>query len=284
MDAGWLQQRLTEHPASGDHAADVVPVEVGEDAASYYRGHLPGAVVLDWLDDLHDPHRRGLPSQEQFEELLGSRGIARTTHVVLYGDSDNAFAAYAYWLFRYYQHARVSLLDGGRRAWSDAGGRLTTELPARPRVVYRSPGPDREIRVVRDLLLERYVGAPVGTALLDCRSPEQFRGAPDSAVDLPLLGHRLTGHIPGAHNLPYSSMLDPETGCFRDLDRIRDAFRTAGVEPGGAGTDAVVYCAVGGQSSIIWFVLHELLGHPHTRNYDGGWAEYGSLVDAPVAR
>jgi thiosulfate/3-mercaptopyruvate sulfurtransferase len=271
VDAAWLQ----EH--GGD--AGVLVVDVGVDAAAYFEGHIPGAVSLAWLDDLHDPHHRGVPSQQRWEHVLGRRGITADTHLVLYGEQDNVFAAYAYWLLCYYRHANVSLLDGGRRAWIAAGGRLVeaSREPAAAR--YRSRGPDPDLRASRDLLLERFVDAPVGNAIVDCRRPQEFAGRPDSVVDLPVLRHRLGGHVPGARNLPHSELLDARTGCFEPRTVLLD--RVAGLA---ASDDIVVYCNVGERSSLSWFVLHELLGYPRVRVYDGGWAEYGSLTEAPVAR
>lgn len=274
LDAAGLQDAL-ERP-------DVVPVEVAVDPARYYRGHVPGAAVLDWFDDLHSPDRRGVVPQARFEELLGERGIGPDTHVVLYDDGSGLHAGYAFWLSRYYGHARLSLLDGGRRAWSAAGGALVREEPRRASATYRSPGPEPRFRVMRDELLASFVPARAGTVLLDGRPPEAFTGrAGSSPGDLPLLGHRLAGHIPGATNLPVEHLLDASSGRFLDTSVLRQVFTGHGVRHDSA---VAVYCSVGEQSSVLWFALHELLAHPVVRHYDGGWAEYGSLVDVPVAR
>ena len=273
VDVSWLQAHLDD--------PDVRAVEVGPDATAYYSGHVPCAVAVSWLDDLNDRDRRGLPGQEHLERLLERKGITPDTHVVLYGDEDNTFAAYTYWVLRYYQHRSVSLLDGGRRAWSDAGGPLVQDVPTLPATCYRSPGPDPDLRATRDQVLERYVGGPPGTAVLDCRSPAEYAGRPSTAVDLPVMRHRLGGHVPAARNLPHTDLLDADTGRFRPCTELREQFTGAGVDPD---DDIVLYCDVGGRSSLGWFVLHELLGYPQVRNYDGGWAEYGSLAGAPVER
>lgn len=272
VDARWLASHLDD--------PDVVPVEVDAEGATYYRGHVPGAVTLDWLDDLHHPRRRRFLDQQRFEALMDAQGIGADDHVVLYGDAENTYAAYAHWVFRYYRHRRVSLLDGGRAGWLAAGGPLTAQPGARrPRSGYRSPGPDPEIRATRDLVLARYVGARGGAVLVDCRSPAEYAGWPENPLDLPLEHHRVPGHIPGAHNVPHPQVLAAD-GTFRSPAELGEMFGRLGVSPG---SDVAVYCRVGERSSLLWFALHELVGHPRVRNYEGGWAEYGSLVDAPIA-
>ena len=273
VDVGWLRAHL--------HDPGVVVVEVDEDAGSYHQGHVPGAGALAWLDDLHEPDRRGVLSQQRLEGLLGLRGISPDTHVVLYGGADNLFAAYAYWVLRYHRHRAVSLLDGGRRAWVAQGGPLVAQSPARSAVVYRGAGVDEQLRVSREALLARYVGSPDGTAVLDCRDGAEFAGRPDSVMDLPLMRHRLGGHVPGARNVPGRELLDGRTGRFKPVAELRRCFAAHELLPE---ADIAVYCDVAVQSSLTWFVLHELLDYPQVRNYDGGWAEYGSLVGAPVER
>ena len=273
VDVDWLVEHLDD--------PSVRTIEAGLDSTSYYQGHVPGAAALSWLDDLHEADRRGTLPQRRVEELMSSRGITPQTHVVLYGDGDNMFAAYALWLLRYYRHERVSLLDGGRRAWLGAGAPLTSDVPPVPASTYVSPGPDESLRATRDLLLERYVGAPSGTALLDCRGAAEYHGRAGNSTDLPVMFHRLTGHVPGASNLLSSELLDPRTGRFRSRDELARTIAEHGVEPH---DEVVLYCDVGQRSALAWFVLHELLRHPRVRHYDGGWAEYGSLVGAPVSR
>jgi thiosulfate/3-mercaptopyruvate sulfurtransferase len=273
VDVDWVRQHLA-HP-------DVRFVEAGADAGSYYEGHVAGAVVLSWLDDLHDPDRRGVLSQDRLERLLGSLGINETNHVVLYGDDDNTFAAYAYWVLRYYGHRRLSLLDGGRRAWLAAAAPVTTDLPSVTPGKYVSTGPDETVRATRDLVLDRFVGAPAGTALLDCRTDAEYHGRGGMVVDLPVLLHRLGGHIPGARNLSSAELLDPDSSRFLPLAELRRVVTAQGVQPQ---DDVVLYCEVGQRSALGWFVVHEVLHQARARNYDGGWAEYGSLVGAPVSR
>src|SRR5215213_5748991 len=168
VDVPWLRWHL------GD--GSFLAVEVGVDASSYYEGHVPGAVALSWLDDLHESDRRGLPSQPRTERLLGSLGVSPDTHVVLYGEDENRYAAYAYWVLRYYGHQGLSLLDGGRAAWLTAGGPVTVERPDVATTRYACRERDERVRVSRDELLTHYVGAPSGTTLLDCRTPNEYRG------------------------------------------------------------------------------------------------------------
>lgn len=268
----WLQEHLDD--------PGVVPVEVGSDSVAYHRGHVPGAVALSWLDELQDPDSRGVPSQQRLEQLLGRKGVGPDDHLVLYGGEDNVFAAYAYWLLRYYRHRRLSLLDGGRGGWLAAGCPATPEPSLRPARSYAGPGPDDRIRLTREALLERYVGAPPGTAVVDCRTPSEYGGRGESVMELPLLHHRLGGHVPGAVSISCTDLLD-EHGRLRPAEQLRRVFTDQGVD---REHDVVVYCDVGGRSALGWFVLHEVLGYPQVRSYDGGWAEYGSLVGAPVER
>ena len=274
VDVGWLARHL-DHP-------DVVPVEVGRDATTYYTSHLPGAVVLDWLDDLQEPVRRGFVTQARFEALLTEKGIGRDDHVVLYGDAENCFAAHAYWIFRYYGHSGLSLLDGGRPAWVRAGQPMEESVRARPAPVppYRSPGPRPDIRATREDIVGRFAGSPPGVALIDCRSPVEYSGVAEHPLDLPLERHRVVGHVPGAVNLPTDDLVDP-FGALRPVEELRRLFEDRGATPD---VEVALYCRLAERSSLLWFVLHDVLGHPRVRNYDGGWAEYGSLVDVPVSR
>lgn len=274
VDPAWLEAQVTA-------ARDVVVLQVDVDSSTYYEGHLPGSLPLDWYDELHERIRRAPVTLEHFEQLMGRKGITEDTHVVLAGAGAGAYAAHAYWIFKYYRHERVSLLDGGRSAWAEAGLPLEDgepELP--PGTTYRSRGVDHAVRVLRDDLLRRYVGAPPPALVIDCRTPAEYEGRSRSVVDLAVEQDRVGGHIPGASNLPSALLLD-EGQRFHDVATLRRLFESRGLRPGSA---VVVYCRVAERSSLLWFALHELLGHPSVRHYDGGWAEYGSLIDVPVDR
>jgi thiosulfate/3-mercaptopyruvate sulfurtransferase len=274
VDAGWLAEHL--------EAPGTVVLQVDVDSSAYYTAHLPGAVPLDWHDELHEPVRRGPVSQRHFEELMRGKGIGVDDHVVFCGTGDSSYAAHAYWVFRYYRHRRLSLLDGGLQAWVAAGGGLQEEVP-QPAVSvygYRSPGPDPSVRVGRVEMVDHYARAPQGAVVLDCRTPQEYEGAHRHPLDLQIEHHRVGGHVPGARNLP-SEVLLTEDGRFLPAARLRELFAERGVR---TDLDVVVYCRVAERSSLLWFALHELLGHRRVRHYDGGWAEYGSLLDVPVER
>jgi thiosulfate/3-mercaptopyruvate sulfurtransferase len=273
VDAEWLAERIG--------APRLVLVHVDGDSSGYYSAHLPQALPMDWHDELHERTRRGPLSQHHFEELMQRKGIEPDTHVVLYGTGEGEFAAHAYWLFRYYQHERVSLLDGGLRAWTRFGGRLEEAVPrVRGGGEYHSPGADPSLRVGREEVIARYAGASDDVVLLDCRTPQEFAGKHRHPLDLGIEHHRVGGHIPGARNLPTARLLTPD-GSFLPMDELRGMFAACGVRED---SDVVIYCRAAERSSLPWFALHELLAHPHVRHYDGGWTEYGSLVDVPVER
>jgi thiosulfate/3-mercaptopyruvate sulfurtransferase len=265
-----------------EHRDEIVLVEVDEEPARYYAGHIPGAYTVGWLDDLHHPVQRSFVDAEAFARLMTRVGVGNECHVVLYGDAHNYFAASAYWLFRYYGHQRVSLLDGGRGWWLLQGRELTEDTPRRmerPPYVVRTV--NRRFRATRDEMLSRYVGAPPGTAVLDCRSVEEYDGKVVDMVDLPIERHRVSGHIPGAVHLSTSQLVDQATGRLLPVEELRRLYADRGVDQG---VDVAVYCRVAERSALLWFTLHEVLGHPQVRNYDGGWAEYGSLMDVPIDR
>ena len=273
VDADWV----AEH-ASDDH---VVLIEVDEDTSAYDGGHIAGAIKLDWQKDLQDPVRRDFVNREQFEALLSSRGVASEDTVVLYGGNNNWFAAYAYWYYKVYGHGPVKLLDGGRKAWELEGRELTTE----PADVASTSGypvrePDTSIRAFRDQVLEA-VRTGDGAALVDVRSPEEYRGEKLAPDHLPQEAAQRPGHIPGAVNIPWAKSVDGATGKFLADDQLAELYGAQGVE---AGKDVVAYCRIGERSAHTWFVLHELLGYPNVRNYDGSWTEWGSLVGVPIER
>lgn len=274
VSTDWAEKHL--------HDDDVVVVEVDEDASAYHDSHIPGAVAFDWRADLQDALRRTFVGKEDFEALLDSRGITNDTHVLLYGGNNNWFAASAYWYFKLYGHEKVSLIDGGRLAWEVEGRPLTSDATDRPATSgYRASDPDPALRVRRDEVLERFVGAPDGTALVDVRSPAEFSGESVTPDHLPNEGAQVPGHIPGAANVPWSKAVDAETGRFLPVETLRGLYADVGISPD---KEVATYCRIGERSAHTWFVLHELLGYEQVRNYDGSWTEYGSLVDVPVAR
>ena len=269
----WLAEHLDD--------PNVRVVEVDEDTDAYHRGHIRGAVAVNWTADLQDPLRRDFVTAEAFAKLQDNLGIGNDTTVVLYGGNNNWFAAYAYWYYKVYGHRDVRLLDGGRKLWELEGRELTTEAPtATATSGYATAEPDLSIRAFRDQVLSDYLGGQ-GTALVDVRSPEEFRGEKLAPDHLPQESAQRPGHIPGAVNVPWAKAVDGETGKFLGDAELGDLYGGKGVT---GDKDVVAYCRIGERSAHTWFVLHELLGYPRVRNYDGSWTEWGSLVGVPIER
>ncbi len=268
VSADWAQEHL------GD--AGLVFVEVDEDTSAYDKGHLEGAVKLDWKTDLQDPLRRDFVDKEQFEALLSSKGIANDDTVVLYGGNNNWFAAYAYWYFKLYGHDAVKLVDGGRKKWELDSRPLSDAEVTRPATQYTAQEPDTSIRAFRD----EVVAAIDTKNLVDVRSPDEFAGKLVAPAHLPQEGAQRPGHIPSAVNVPWSKAAN-EDGTFKSDEELAALYGDAGLDDGKA---TIAYCRIGERSSHTWFVLHELLGHADVKNYDGSWTEYGSLVGVPIAK
>jgi thiosulfate/3-mercaptopyruvate sulfurtransferase len=266
VTADWAQEHL------GDPG--IVFVEVDEDTSAYDKGHIQGAVKLDWKKDLQDPLRRDFVSKEQFEKLLSERGIGNDDTVVLYGGNNNWFAAYAYWYFKLYGHQNVKLIDGGRKKWELDSRPLSTDTVSRPAAQYRAQEQDTSIRAFRD----EVVDAIGQKNLVDVRSPDEFAGKLVAPAHLPQEGAQRPGHIPTALNVPWSKAAN-EDGTFKSDEELGKLYGEAGLEQG---KDTIAYCRIGERSSHTWFVLHELLGQPNVKNYDGSWTEYGSLVGVPI--
>ena len=261
-----------------DHLGDpgIRLVEVDEDTSLYAQGHIAGAVSLDWWKDLEDPVRRDIITGEAFAAKLSSRGIADETTVVLYGDKNNWFATYAYWLFRHNGHDRVRVMNGGRQKWIAEGRPLSSETPtpAAARHGVASTRPD--IRALRDRVL-----ASIGSAaVIDVRSPREFAGEIIAPEGYPQEGAQRGGHVPGAANVPWGQAVR-EDGTFKSAEELRALYGSKGITPD---REVIAYCRIGERSSHTWFVLHELLGYPQVRNYDGSWTEYGSIVGAPIEK
>jgi len=252
-------------------------IEVDVDTSAYDTGHLPGAFAFNWTTQLTDPVKRDLVSREELEALLRSAGIDADTLIVLYGDNNNWFAAWAYWQLRYHGIDNVRLLDGGRKRVEAAGLPLTTDAPSQPAGTIQVKGsPHEELRAYRDQVLGGI--RQDGKALVDVRSPEEFKGELAAPAHLPQEAAQRKGHIPGAANVPWSSAV-AEDGTFKSAAELAELYSAKGLTPE---KEIVAYCRIGERSSHTWFVLHELLRYPNVRNYDGSWTEYGSLVGAPI--
>ncbi|APU17821.1 MULTISPECIES: sulfurtransferase [Actinoalloteichus] len=267
VTAEWAEANLD--------APGVVFAEVDEDTTAYDGGHIPGAVKLDWKNDLQDHVRRDFVDRSGFEKLLSSKGIGNDDTVILYGGNNNWFAAYAYWYFKLYGHQAVKLIDGGRKKWELDGRPLSPEAVERPETSYTASEQDVSIRAFRD----EVVAAIDAKNLVDVRSPDEFAGRLLAPAHLPQEAAQRGGHIPGAVNVPWSKAAN-EDGTFKSEEELREIYTEAGLD----GTKATIaYCRIGERSSHSWFVLHELLGQSDVKNYDGSWTEYGSLIGVPVS-
>lgn len=252
-------------------------VEVDVDTSSYEKGHIQNAVGWNWQSQLQDNIRRDLLGQKDFEELASKSGISNDTTVVLYGDNNNWFAAYALWQMKYYGHKDARLMNGGRKKWELEGRPLTTEAPNFAATSYKSNGPDENIRARRDRVFQAL--DKHNAYLVDVRSPDEFTGkviAPPGMSETAQRG----GHIPGASSIPWSKAAN-EDGTFKSYDELTALYAGQGVKPD---KEIVAYCRIGERSSHTWFVLKYLLGFDKVRNYDGSWTEWGNLVDAPVEK
>ncbi|MRG58589.1 sulfurtransferase [Agromyces sp. CFH 90414] len=263
----WLAEHLGE--------PGLAVVESDEDVLLYETGHIPGAVKVDWHTDLNDPVVRDYVDPERFAALLGSKGIARDSTVVIYGDKNNWWAAYALWVFTLFGHEDVRLLDGGRDLWIDEGREITTEpttvTPVEYPVVERD---DAAIRAFKEDVLAHF-----GNPLIDVRSPEEYSGERTTAPAYPEEGALRAGHIPTAASVPWARAAASD-GRFKSRDELDAIYRD---EVGLAdGDEIIAYCRIGERSSHTWFVLTHLLGFEHVRNYDGSWTEWGSAVRVPI--
>jgi thiosulfate/3-mercaptopyruvate sulfurtransferase len=267
VTADWAEKNLGTE--------GIVFLEVDEDTTAYDGGHLPGAVKVNWTDELRDPVRRDIVSQEQFAELLSRKGVGNDDLVILYGGNNNWFAAYAYWEFKVYGHQNVKLLDGGRKKWELDGRTLTTEVTERPATTFTAAQPaDTSIRAGRDEVV-----AAIGVQnLVDVRSPDEFSGKILAPAHLPQEQSQRPGHVPTAINIPWSKAAN-EDGTFKSDEELTALYGEQGFD---AGKSTIAYCRIGERSSHTWFVLRELLGNANVKNYDGSWVEYGSLIGVPI--
>ncbi|MDT0183356.1 sulfurtransferase [Microbacterium sp. ARD31] len=267
VTAQWVEDNLDTD--------GVVLIEVDEDTTAYDKGHIRGAIKLDWTTDLQDQVRRDFVNKEQFEALLSERGVSNDDTVVLYGGNNNWFAAYAYWYFKLYGHQDVKLLDGGRKKWELDSRELTDELPTREKTSYTAQDQDTSIRAFRDEVV-----AAIGTQnLVDVRSPDEYAGRLLAPAHLPQEQAQRAGHIPTSVNVPWSKNANDD-GTFKSDEELTALYDEVGFD---TDKDTIALCRIGERSSLTWFVLTELLGRKNVKNYDGSWTEYGSLVGVPVA-
>jgi thiosulfate/3-mercaptopyruvate sulfurtransferase len=253
-------------------------VESNEDVLLYNTGHVPGAVKIDWVDDLNDPLVRDYLNAEQFAQLLSAKGISPDTTVVFYGDKNNWWACYAFWVFQLFGHTNAKIMNGGRKKWEEAGRPLVKDVPSYPETNYPVPTrDDSQIRAFRAKVMQHVKNRGI---LVDVRSPGEYSGELLHMPDYPQEGAIRGGHIPGARNIPWSKAAN-EDGTFKSVAELKALYEGEGIVPD---KDIIAYCRIGERSSHTWFVLTYLLGYSNVKNYDGSWTEWGNLVGVPIER
>jgi len=270
VDTAWVAAHRTD--------PKVKLVEVDVDTTAYEKGHVPGAIGLDWRKDLQAQPVRDLLPKDQFEALLSRHGVSTDHTIIAYGDNNNWFAAWFVWNLKYYGHRDVRLMDGGRKKWEAEGRELATDTPAVKPAQYRASDPNAKIRALRDDVRSRYQDS--GSKLVDVRAPKEYSGELLAPENLPQEGAQRGGHIPGAANIPWGQAVR-EDGTFKSPEELKELYGSKGVTPD---KQVIAYCRIGERSSHTWFVLQYLLGYPNVRNYDGSWTEWGSLIGAPIER
>jgi thiosulfate/3-mercaptopyruvate sulfurtransferase len=277
---GYAKEVLVTTEWVAEHLNDpqVVIAEVDENPDLYDEGHIAGAVKLHWRDDLQDPVERDLIEKDAFEALISRLGISNDTTLILYGDKNNWFAAYAYWYVKTYGHADVRIVDGGRQKWIDEGRELTTDTPSPSAATYNANDRDEQIRAYRDQVRE-WIGAQ-DRALVDVRSPQEYSGELLAPPGYEQEGAQRGGHIPTAQSIPWAQAVRDD-GTFKSADELRQLYGGKGITPD---KEITAYCRIGERSAHTWFVLRELLGYEAVRNYDGSWTEWGNLVDVPIEK
>ena len=269
VDTKWVEDHLN------DPKVRIAEVDY-DPTANYVLGHIPGSVLLDWKVDINDPVARNILSKEACQELLQKIGVNDDTTLVLYGDFNNWFAAFAFWALAYYGCKNMKLMNGGRKKWLEEDKALTKDIPTYPRGNFKSSGPDNNIRVFL-----RYVGDTLGSkALVDVRSPKEFTGEILAPPEYPTEHAQRGGHIPGAANIPWAQAVN-EDGTFKSVNELTKIYHAKGITPD---KEIISYCRIGEKSSHTWFVLKYLLGYPNVKNYDGSWTEWGNMIDNPIEK
>jgi len=266
VDTEWVAAHLND--------ANVRIIESDEDPLLYAIGHIPGAVQVDWFSTLQHPLRRDFLTKETFEEVNSSLGIANDTTIVFYGDKSNWFACYALWLFQYYGHQNVKIMNGGRLKWEQEKRPLVKEVPSYARTTYKAKEADKSIRAFRDEVLKQ---SNTKKPLVDVRSPKEYSGELTHMPNYPQEGATRAGHIPGAVSIPWAQAVNEADSTFKTPEELRALYEGKNIK---SGEEVIAYCRIGERSSLTWFVLKYLLGYPNVKNYDGSSTEWGNIVDA----
>ena len=270
VETGWVAEHLND--------PQVRLLESDEDPLLYKLGHIPGAEQVDWFTTLQHPLRRDFLTKEEFEALCSRLGISNNTMLIFYGDKSNWFACYALWLFQYYGHKKVRVMNGGRAKWEQEKRPLTKEMQTYPPTRYTAEEPDQSIRAFRtDVFAQIEAKQP----LVDVRSPKEYSGELLHMPNYPQEGAMRGGHIPGAVSIPWSMAVNEADSTFKSPEQLKVLYEGQNIRPE---KEIIAYCRIGDRSSLTWFVLKYLLGYPNVRNYDGSWTEWGNLVDAPIEK
>ena len=271
-----------------DHLKDpkVRIVEVDYDSSSNYKlGHIPGSVLFDWKKDINEPLSRNILSRRAYEELLQKAGINNDTTLVLYGDFNNWFAAFAFWVFKYYGYKDVRIINGGRKKWLIEDRLTTKDIPQYPKGNFIAVTDTyNDIRAFFNYVrgtLENNGSSTNTTELVDVRSPKEFTGEVLAPPEYPTEHAQRGGHIPGAKNIPWSQAVNDNDGTFKSADELKELYESKGITPD---KEVIAYCRIGERSSHTWFVLKYLLGYPNVKNYDGSWTEWGNIIASPIEK
>ena len=270
VDTEWVANHL-EDP-------NVRIIESDEDPLLYSIGHIPGAAQVDWFSTLQHPLRRDFVTKEQFEEVASKLGITNDTTVLFYGDKSNWFACYALWLFQYYGHQNVKIMNGGRTKWEQENRPLVKDVPSYTATAYKAKEADKSIRAFRDDVFKQIEAKK---PMVDVRSPKEYSGELLHMPNYPQEGATRGGHIPGAVSIPWAQAVNEADSTFKSAEDLKVLYEGKNVKSDG---EIIAYCRIGERSSLTWFVLKYLLGYPTVKNYDGSWTEWGNLVDAPIEK
>lgn len=272
VSTDWVAEHIND--------ASIRIIESNEDQLLYSSGHIPKAVHVDWIIDLNDSLRRDYISKENFEKLMSKIGVKNDTTIIFYGDKNNWWACYAFWVFRLFGHENMKIMNGGRLKWEKENKTMTKEIPKFETTrYYAKERDDKTIRVFREQVMEHIKKK---LPLIDVRSPEEYTGKRFHMPDYPNEGALRGGHIPGAKSVPWARAINPDDGTFKSFSQLREIYENEiSLKPG---DDVIVYCRIGERSSHTWFVLNYLLGFKNVKNYDGSWTEWGNLVNVPVEK
>jgi thiosulfate/3-mercaptopyruvate sulfurtransferase len=270
VETEWVAEHLND--------PNIRLIEADEDVLLYEVRHIPGAVKLDWHVDVQDQVNRDFINQKGFEQLMSRWGISNDTTIILYGDKNNWYACYSYWLFAMYGHKNMKIMNGGRQKWEAENRPMVQDVPHFEPTTYHAAGVDESIRAFRDDVASGLKSPSRG--LIDVRSPQEYSGELLHMVNYPQEGAQRGGHIPGAKSIPWATAANAD-GTFKSAEELRQIYEGKDITPD---KDVITYCRIGERSAHTWFVLTQLLGYPRVRNYDGSWTEWGNLVRAPIEK